>query len=45
MKVLKKAIGNYMNTYNPKRLNSAIDYQTPNEVYFQALNIKEMKSY
>jgi len=38
LKVLKKAIGKYMNNYNQKRLHSAIDYQTPNEVYFQAIN-------
>jgi len=38
IKVLKKAIGKYMDKYNQKRLHSAIDYQTPNEVYFQATN-------
>ncbi|HIP11583.1 MAG TPA: hypothetical protein EYG73_02580 [Arcobacter sp.] len=38
MKVLKKAIGKYMENYNQKRLHSAIEYQTPNEVYFQAVN-------
>ncbi len=38
LKVLKKSIGKYMNNYNQKRLHSAIDYQTPNEVYFQAVN-------
>jgi len=38
MKVLRKSIGKYMNNYNQKRLHSAIDYQTPNEVYFQVVN-------
>ncbi|HHD75826.1 MAG TPA: hypothetical protein ENK95_03250 [Campylobacterales bacterium] len=38
IKVLQKAIDNYINSYNQKRLHSAIDYQTPNEVYYQALN-------
>ena len=38
MKVLRKAIENYINNYNQKRLHSAIDYQTPNEVYYQAVN-------
>ena len=35
---LKKAIERYINSYNSKRLHSAIDYQTPNEVYYQAVN-------
>ena len=43
MKVLKKAIGKYMDTYNQKRLHSAIDYQTPNEVYFQVVNNSNSK--
>ena len=38
MKVLKKAIENYMIKYNSKRLHSAIDYKTPNEVYFDYIN-------
>jgi len=38
MKVLKKAIGKYMISYNTKRLHSAIGYKTPNEVYYQAVN-------
>ena len=38
MKVLKKAIEKYIFKYNTKRLHSAIDYQAPNEVYYQAVN-------
>lgn len=38
MKVLNRAIEKYMDTYNRKRLHSAIDYQTPNEVYYQYFN-------
>ncbi len=38
MKQLNRAIERFMNKYNNKRLHSAIDYQTPNEVYYQAIN-------
>jgi transposase InsO family protein len=38
MKVLRKAIEKYMDAYNRKRLHSAIDYKTPNEVYFDYIN-------
>ena len=38
MKVLNKAIGKYMDLYNRKRLHSAIDYKTPNEVYYDYIN-------
>ena len=38
MKVLKKAIEKYMIKYNSKRLHSAIDYKTPNEVYYNYIN-------
>ncbi len=38
IKVLRKAIGKYMDKYNSKRLHSAIDYKTPNEVYFDYIN-------
>ena len=27
-----------MNSYNKKRLHSAIGYKTPNEIYYQAVN-------
>ncbi|MEA2048055.1 MAG: integrase core domain-containing protein [Campylobacterota bacterium] len=38
MKVLNRAIEKYMNSYNSKRLHSAIDYKTPNEVYYDYIN-------
>ena len=38
MKVLRKVIENYMIKYNSKRLHSAIDYKTPNEVYYNYIN-------
>ena len=38
MKVLNGAIEKYMDSYNRKRLHSAIDYKTPNEVYYQYIN-------
>jgi len=38
IKSLNKAIEKFINSYNQKRLHSAIDYQTPNEVYYQAEN-------
>jgi putative transposase len=38
VKVLRKAIGKYMDTYNSKRLHSTIEYKTPNEVYFEYIN-------
>ena len=38
MKVLNRAIEKYMDSYNRKRLHSAIDYKTPNEVYYDYIN-------
>ena len=38
IKSLNRAIEKYMNSYNKKRLHSAIGYKTPNEVYYQADN-------
>jgi len=38
IKGLRTGITQYMNLYNGKRLHSAIDYQTPNEVYFKGVN-------
>ncbi len=38
MKVFNRAIEKYMDSYNRKRLHSAIDYKTPNEVYYQYIN-------
>ena len=33
-----RAIERYINSYNSKRLHSAIGYKTPNEIYYQADN-------
>jgi len=38
IKSLNRAIEKYINTYNRKRLHSAIGYKTPNEIYYQAEN-------
>ena len=43
MKSLNRAIEIFINSYNQKRLHSAIDYQTPNEVYYQAINNLDSK--
>ena len=43
IKQLNKAIEKYMNAYNKRRLHSSIDYKTPNEVYYQAVNNLELK--
>lgn len=43
MKVLNRAIEKYMDSYNKKRLHSAIDYKTTNEVYYQAVNNLDSK--
>ena len=43
MKSLHKGIEKFIDTYNQKRLHSAIDYQTPNEVYYQAINNSDSK--
>ncbi len=38
IKALNRAIEKYINSYNQRRLHSAIGYRTPNEVYYQADN-------
>jgi transposase InsO family protein len=38
MKELQAGIKKYMYVYNSKRLHSAIDYKSPNEVYFTGVN-------
>jgi len=43
MKVLNRSIENYINSYNQRRLHSAIDYKTPNEVYYLAINNLDSK--
>ena len=36
--MLRKAIEKYMDKYNTKRLHSAIEHKTSNEVYFEYIN-------
>ena len=43
IKSLNRAIEKYMNSYNKKRLHSAIGYKTPNEIYYQAENNLDSK--
>ena len=43
VKVLNLAIEKYIESYNKKRLHSAIEYKTPNEVYYQAINNLDSK--
>ena len=38
IKQLRKAIEIFMKKYNKRQLHSTLDYQTPNEVYYQAEN-------
>ena len=38
MKALHAVIKKHMESYNKKRLHSAIDYKTPDEVYYQTIN-------
>ncbi len=42
-KALNRAIEKYINSYNRRRLHSAIGYKTPNEVYYQADNNLDAK--
>ena len=43
VKQLNRAIEKYINSYNRKRLHSAIGYKTPNEIYYQAENNLDSK--
>ncbi len=43
IKQLYRSIEKYMDSYNKRRLHSAIDYKTPNEVYYQAVNNLDSK--
>jgi len=40
IKEARIGIEEYINIYNKERLHSALDYQTPDEVYFQGVNNK-----
>ena len=35
LKEARNEIGKYIQTYNSKRLHSAIDYKTPDEIYYK----------
>ena len=43
LKEAKEGIGEYIQTYNTQRLHSAINYQTPDEVYFGIVNTEDFK--
>ncbi|MCB4762357.1 MAG: integrase core domain-containing protein [Sulfurovum sp.] len=43
MKVLNRAIEKYMDSYNRKRLHSAIDYKTLSKVYYDYINNLDLK--
>ncbi len=38
IKEARLGISKYINIYNTKRLHSAIDYNTPDEVYYKGVN-------
>ncbi len=40
----REGIGEYIRIYNEQRLHSALDYQTPDEVYFGVANTKEIRA-
>ncbi len=44
IKEARLGIGDYIDTYNKKRLHSAIDYNTPDEVYYKAINNEDFIS-
>ena len=44
MSELRYSIKNYIEKYNSKRLHSAIDNKTPNEVYFKYINNLEFEN-
>ena len=42
IKEARAGIGRYIELYNSERLHSALDYTTPNEVYFAGVNNLEL---
>jgi len=38
LKEAREGIGEYIRLYNEQRLHSALDYKTPDEVYFDKVN-------
>jgi putative transposase len=44
IKEIKKAIAEYMEFYNKRRLHSTLDYDTPDEVYYQSLTNQQKRA-
>lgn len=44
IKEARIGIGEYIKTYNTQRLHSALDYQTPDEVYYKGVNNKRFNN-
>ena len=40
IKEARRGIGEYIKIYNRERLHSALDYKTPDEIYYQGANNK-----
>jgi len=41
---LKKSLHQFINYYNTIRPNQSLDYQTPNEIYFDTIQIEDSAS-
>jgi putative transposase len=44
VKEIKKAITEYMEFYNKRRIHSTLDYETPDRFYYQNLQIQKLKA-